>query len=215
MRGRWLPFALWAVLLVAALALSVSAALEGRLGGDLWLMREAQGWALPSIFNRVVRTFGDLRLLAPVGVLLAVAIWVGGDRRFAIVCLVAVLALQPSQMLIKQSLDRPRPPESMVEVRGRATSPSFPAGHVMSPTLVYGLVAYAALRRERRRAAWVVVLLVVAAFLLVHGAVNIHLGVHWPSDVLGGFLWGLTLLLPVMIVDRWRDERLLGSPAPA
>ena len=215
MPRRWLLLALWGLVLVVALALAVLAALEDRLAGDLWLTLEAHGWALPSLLNRVVRTLGDVRLLVPVGVLLAAVIWVKGDRRFAIVCLVAVLALQPSQMLIKQSVDRPRPPESIVEVRGRGTSPSFPAGHVMSPTLVYGLVAYAALRRERRRAAWVAALLAVVAFLLIQGAVNVHLGVHWPSDALGGYLWGLTLLLPAIIADRWPEEPSTGGAAPS
>ncbi len=168
-----------------------------------------------ALFSRVVRTLGDVRLLVPVGLLLAAIVWVKGDRRFAIVCLVAVLVLQPSQRLIKQAVDRPRPPEALVEVRGRATSPSFPAGHVMSPMLVYGLVAYAGLRRERRWGAWVVALLAVAALLLIQGAVNLHLGVHRPSDVLGGYVWGLTLLLAVIIIDCWRERPSLGGAAPS
>jgi membrane-associated phospholipid phosphatase len=35
-----------------------------------------------------------------------------------------------------------------------------------------------------------------AAVLLLTGIVNVYLGVHWPTDIAGGHLWGLVLLLP-------------------
>jgi membrane-associated phospholipid phosphatase len=36
------------------------------------------------------------------------------------------------------------------------------------------------------------------ALLMLAGVANLYLGVHWPSDVLGGYLWGLVLLLPAL-----------------
>ena len=57
----------------------------------------------------------------------------------------------------------------------------------------------------------------VAATLLVvlalTGIVNVWLGVHWPSDVLGGYLWGAVLLLPAVAAGErlQRDQEVEGQ----
>ena len=48
------------------------------------------------------------------------------------------------------------------------------------------------------------------AVLSLTGLVSVFLGVHWPSDVLGGYIWGLVLLLPLLVLAgvpgrRWYD----------
>jgi membrane-associated phospholipid phosphatase len=71
---------------------------------------------------------------------------------------------------------------------------SFPSGHVLRATIVYGLVLYLAERwelfgRDSSRLSPVLVLVV----LFVAYAV-VYLGWHWFSDAVGGLLLGLTLL---------------------
>ncbi len=41
-----------------------------------------------------------------------------------------------------------------------------------------------------------------AAVLALTGPANVWLGVHWPSDALGGYAWGALLLLPVIVACR-------------
>ena len=48
-------------------------------------------------------------------------------------------------------------------------------------------------------------MVVVAVFLLLGGLANVWLGVHWTSDVIGGYLWAVAVLVPaawVAFYDR-------------
>ena len=200
-QSRQLLLRLEVVVVIGAAALAGAAAFYDRLPGDLALTRAVQDWPLPSLLSRTVRTFGDIRLLLPLGGLMAVVAWISGSRRFSIIIVVGLIALQPYQFLIKETADRPRPSTSLVDVRGNATSPSFPAGHVLSPTVVGGLIFYALVRRRASWRDYRAASLLAGGFLILAGIVNIHLGVHWPSDVVGGYLWGLALLLPAIAVN--------------
>jgi len=103
---------------------------------------------------------------------------------------------------LKDVIDRARPTDPPVDLRAGFSSESFPAGHVMSPTYLYGvLLGYAwigAMPRVVREpvAVWSLLIIVLSA------PPNIWLGVHWPSDVLGGWAWGLVLAVPVVLVAQ-------------
>jgi undecaprenyl-diphosphatase len=94
---------------------------------------------------------------------------------------------------IKDLIDRPRPTEDVADLRAGYTSESFPSGHVMSPTLLYGYALWLAatdrLPAIVRALRWPLVAWSVAVLALT-GFVNVWLGVHWPSDVIGAYAWG-------------------------
>lgn len=90
--------------------------------------------------------------------------------------------------LLKLSFDRPRP--KIFPWITPVMSSSFPSGHSMSAAIVYATVAYLAARlMVHRWARWLTMLSAVLLILLI-GASRIYLGVHYPSDVLGGFVIG-------------------------
>lgn len=79
---------------------------------------------------------------------------------------------------------------------GGITSESYPAGHVMSPTVFYGYLLVTVAARERLPSLLrVFVGAVCAVVLSLTGIANVWLGVHWPSDVVGGYVWGAVLVL--------------------
>jgi undecaprenyl-diphosphatase len=94
--------------------------------------------------------------------------------------------------VLKDSLGRPRP--SVVEGVDIVHSLSFPSGHAMTSLIAYGAVAYLVARLEpkpvMRRFTWTLAVVIVLAI----GTSRMYLGVHYPSDVLGGYLAGLAWL---------------------
>lgn len=114
-----------------------------------------------------------------------------GDRRAAgVLAAVAILAKVLSASL-KWLYARPRP--VLFPAVADAYGYSFPSGHALSAVAIFGTIAVVAVRLRpgwRRHAA---VLAPVVALLV--GLSRIYLGLHWPSDVLGGYAAGAFLLL--------------------
>jgi undecaprenyl-diphosphatase len=90
---------------------------------------------------------------------------------------------------LKLVYHRPRP--SVFEWQTTAVSSSFPSGHAMSSTVVYGTVAYLLMRLQKHT--WAKSLTFVGAIILILliCLTRLYLGVHYPSDVLGGIIVGL------------------------
>ncbi|CAN5890098.1 hypothetical protein BH11GEM1_BH11GEM1_18840 [soil metagenome] len=90
---------------------------------------------------------------------------------------------------LKLVYHRPRP--SLFAWQTTAVSSSFPSGHAMSATVVYGTVAYLLMRLQKHRWAKMLTLSTAILLILLICLTRLYLGVHYPSDVLGGIIVGL------------------------
>jgi membrane-associated phospholipid phosphatase len=99
------------------------------------------------------------------------------------------IATEGITRLLKLGFERARPE---LWPRIPVLSFAFPSGHALAAVAVFGMIAVVLVRRRpvTRRAAWPT--MVALAFSI--GISRMYLGVHWPSDVLGGWLLGLALL---------------------
>jgi membrane-associated phospholipid phosphatase len=107
------------------------------------------------------------------------------------------------QQSLKAAVDRPRPvwPDPVDSARYAA----FPSGHAMTATVVCGLVLWLLHRYGPGRAVWRTALAVAVVSVLGVGLTRVWLGVHWLSDVVGGWFLGATLVtLAVLVHERWR-----------
>ena len=89
--------------------------------------------------------------------------------------------------------------------RGRPSFPPFTGGE--GPGVRARAGSSAAIAR-------LVVVAACLALILLTGYGRILVGAHWPSDVLGGHLWGGLLLLLALLVTGWVAERILGAGRP-
>jgi len=88
---------------------------------------------------------------------------------------------------LKQWIGRPRP--QLVPYLDHVGSPSFPSGHALNSTVFYLAVALLLAQCLPRRARWAL-LLAAAGLFLATGVSRIALGVHYPTDVIAGWIIG-------------------------
>ena len=189
------------MVLAAAVALAVLAALEDRFPGDLAASSALQDWPFPGEpFADVLRLLSGTEVVAGVGAVLAAVAWLAGRRRPALALAAGLALMVLLQFAVKEIVDRPRPTADLVELRAGYTSPSFPSGHTMSPTYLYGFLAATALASSLSPGLRAASVGLAAAFLLLGGLANVYLGVHWTSDVIGGYLWAILVLIPAALV---------------
>lgn len=140
-----------------------------------------------------VTSLGNGAVLVLLVIVASVFLWLTDHRWSVSLLLIGVLGGQFLNGVLKEAFDRPRP--SIIEWGDSVTSMSFPSGHAMSAVIVYGTVAYLVARLEPtpllRRVTWLVAILLITAI----GVSRVYLGVHYPSDVLAGFLAGTAWLL--------------------
>ena len=90
---------------------------------------------------------------------------------------------------LKYVYHRARP--TVFEWQTTAVSSSFPSGHAMSATVVYGTVAYLLMRLQKHHWARVLTFMSAVFLILLICLTRLYLGVHYPSDVMGGMIVGL------------------------
>ena len=147
---------------------------------------------------RLFTTLGDPTFLIAAGVGCALWLWYAGKGRLAIVLVAVTMIGRGLAEVQKYSIARVRPDlePHMVVVK----TSSFPSGHATSSMIFFLTIALAltAGSRWHRRAAAGAVLL-----SLLIGASRVMLGVHWPSDVVGGWAFGgLWVMLTLRLTER-------------
>ena len=94
--------------------------------------------------------------------------------------------------LLKRILRRPRPTEFRIV---EETGYSFPSGHSMASMAFYGYLIYLIYRYIKNKyIKWSLIVLLSILICLI-GISRIYLGVHYTSDVLGGFLLSISYLV--------------------
>jgi undecaprenyl-diphosphatase len=124
-------------------------------------------------------------------IILGVGVWLVVKRRradLALHVLVVEIGTLLLNALMKDAFGRQRP--HLWPMRGQYQWSSFPSGHAIASTAVLFTVA-ALLHRER---GWTWPYFVAALMLCISLYSRLYLGVHWPTDVIGGLLVGFAWL---------------------
>ena len=172
----------------------------GRNPADDWVWRlaiEHRAGAMTAVAVAVTRAGSTLSM----GVLAGAAVIVlFATRRRSAGALVLVVAVGAGILVsvLKVAVGRSRPPLAQRLVT--ATTQSFPSGHALASTAILGALGVVALTSLRRRPARRTVLAAAIGLPILIGASRIYLGVHWATDVLGGWCIGLTWLLVCLTI---------------
>lgn len=131
------------------------------------------------------------------------AAWLAARRQLAHAALVAAAALGAFVFipLSKHVFARERPP--VADRLTVETSWAYPSGHSFGSAAVLGALLVVTIARPARPAVRALVATAVTVLIVAIGVSRVYLGVHWPSDVLAGWLaGGLWLSLCVVLTSR-------------
>jgi membrane-associated phospholipid phosphatase len=170
---------------------------------------ESLQWPWLTAVLRIITLLGNGWVMAVVTTLLVLGLSAVGGRRAALcLAVTGVLALVLVEG-IKHYVNRPRPDVAWRRLERLPHSSSFPSGHALGTMAIYLTAALLLARRIRRR--WPARLLIAGAFVLALGVgfSRTYLGVHYPLDVLGGWLAGLGCVL----LACWADARWAWRPS--
>lgn len=113
--------------------------------------------------------------------------------------LISVLGSASSVYLLKLILGKTRP---LVEAFYTETTFSFPSGHSAMALALYGFL-FVMLLKEKGSPFKPLLLIVLGALILAIGISRLYLGVHYLSDVLGGYLVGLVWLFISFKIQKY------------
>ncbi|MFI8275547.1 phosphatase PAP2 family protein [Streptomyces sp. NPDC085929] len=207
--GRWTLTAALCAVLFALLAALVSA----RHGAPYPLDESLHRWSVrhrPPVAVALARGITATGS-GPVPYLCAltaglVAGWGRGSRGRLLTAAGALgflLLAQGVRYAVMYAVDRPRPP--VADWAAHASGFAFASGHATTSALAAGLLAWAAWRASSpatARLCWALL----ACWAVAVGLTRVYLGVHWPTDVLGGWLFALTWLAAAMAVCAGRGQ---------
>jgi undecaprenyl-diphosphatase len=143
--------------------------------------------------------------LIPLIGLPALWLWRGGARKLVVFLLVVSLGGAAIDTAVKIVVGRPRP--KFDEPIATAFGNSFPSGHSMSSLICYGalVLVFLPLIPQRWRH---LTIGATAVWVLAIGVSRLALGVHFISDVLGGYVLGAAWLIgSVAVFEVWREDR--------
>ncbi len=106
-----------------------------------------------------------------------------------------------SNQLIKHIIMRPRPDHlRLIKQNGY----SYPSGHSMISIAVYGFLIYYVYHKVKNKALKIALIILLSLLIILIGISRIYVGVHYPSDILGGYILSLLILILVILgVDKY------------
>lgn len=128
------------------------------------------------------------------------------NHRKELILLAAVMAGSPIlNYLLKVFFQRARPDlNRLIEISGY----SFPSGHAMNAFSLYGILTFLLWRHIPPRWGRAVLLLCSTIMILTIGMSRIYLGVHYPSDIIGGYLASsFWLAISIWVFQRYQDRQ--------
>ena len=138
---------------------------------------------------KIITNFGGAIFLIATTVVLFILI---KNKKIGIAIATNLVLVALLNQLLKNILQRPRPTEYRII---QETGYSFPSGHSMASMAFYGYLIYLIYKYvENKNTKWILIMLL-SILICSIGISRIYLGVHYTSDVLGGFLISISYLV--------------------
>lgn len=138
---------------------------------------------------KFITNFGGAIFLSIATVMLFLLI---KNKKIGLSIISNIVIIAVLNQLLKRILQRPRPTEFRIV---EETGYSFPSGHSMVSMAFYGYLIYLIYRYIKNKYVKWTLITILSILICLIGISRIYLGVHYTSDVLGGFLLSISYLV--------------------
>lgn len=186
----------------------------------LWMNSHATPWL--DVAALEVTTLGAGVVLWMLVAVASAFLWVNRHHYSVFLLWIAVLGGGLLNSTLKSLFERPRP-ELFPWRTPHVGQSSFPSGHSMGAMAAYATLAYLIARLEPTPILRHLTFAVAAVVVLLIGMSRMYLGVHYPSDVIGGFIiglaWAALCALTIEAIQYFRGrkpgiEKIEKAPEP-
>ena len=138
---------------------------------------------------KIVTFFGGATCLIGLTIILFIII---KNKKIGFLIGINLITITILNQLFKFILQRPRPTEYRII---NETGYSFPSGHSMISMAFYGFLIYLIYKYVKNKKLKYISITLISILIIFIGISRIYLGVHYTSDVLGGFLLSISYLV--------------------
>jgi undecaprenyl-diphosphatase len=125
-------------------------------------------------------------------------------KRATLWLVVNILGALVLDLTLKYAFHRPRPAPFFVAL---PRTYSFPSGHALFSFCFYGMLAGLLMDRIKSRLEQILIWLAAAILVAAIGFSRVYLGVHYPSDVIAGYLTATLWVSTLLALDRMRSQK--------
>jgi undecaprenyl-diphosphatase len=184
------------------------------MGADRSIIMFVQGFEKP-ILTQVMKFFtfiGSGKSITVLAIIILVyLIKIARPRSEWVLFAFVVIGDGILNVVLKEWFQRTRPDlHRLISISGY----SFPSGHSMEAFALYGVISFLVWHHLSTRLARILVVLCSTFMILMIGISRIYLGVHYPSDVIGGYLAsGFWLSAAIWFYQYYKEKRYEKSNA--
>lgn len=149
-----------------------------------------------------ISAFGSPIALGIISILLITLFLIKGKYRFMALLASSTISALLITWFIKNLVARARPTDALIQL----SDYSFPSGHTVFATVFFLNIMYFAWKKTRSQTYLYVSTFCVATMVLI-GMSRIILSVHWITDVLAGYVIGVTIFYVALSILNQRSAR--------
>ena len=160
-----------------------------------WAFHLQSSSGLTYFFSHMTNIFGDKGGII-VAALLALALYLLFKQKEATIWFATTVVLSLAlNTVIKVIIGRERPDIHRLAAFANEAGKSFPSGHSIFATIIFGSIFFICLGKLKNRSSKILLGILCIILIALVMFSRIFVGVHYPSDTIGGFLEGISILL--------------------
>lgn len=160
-----------------------------------WAFHLQSSSGLTYFFSHMTNIFGDKGGII-VAVLLALVLYLLFKQKEATIWFASTVVLSLAlNTVIKVIIGRERPDIHRLAAFANEAGKSFPSGHSIFATIIFGSIFFICLGKLKNRSSKILLGILCIILIALVMFSRIFVGVHYPSDTIGGFLEGISILL--------------------